>query len=124
MRRPSPPSQRFTMLNSPGEEVLDYIKEKGHEIAPPIPIRSPLSTWKNKHLYCRYHREVGHHTDDCYLLRTEIEKLISKGRLQRFVAVDKASQGKEEPKQKDSEGPKSVDNLHPTLRPGSSILLQ
>src|SRR3954469_8685179 len=101
MRCPSPPPRRFTLLNSPGEEVLDYIKEKGHEIAPPIPIRAPLSTRKNKHLYCRYHREVGHHTDDCYQLRSEIEKLIAKGRLQRFIADDKSRRGEEEPDQKE-----------------------
>ena len=101
MRRPLPQSKRFTLLNSHGEEVFKYIKERGHEIAQPVPIRSLLSIRKNKHLYCRYHREVRHHTDDCYQLRTEIEKLISKGRLQRFVADDKASQRKEEPKQKE-----------------------
>src|SRR3954464_12441384 len=96
VRRPSPPPMRFTMLNSPGEEVLEYIKERGHEIAPPTRIRAPQNQRKNRHLYCRYHRDVGHHTDDCYQLRNEIEKLIAKGHLQRFVANDKPQKEKEE----------------------------
>src|SRR5436189_1147507 len=95
-RRPSPPPMRFTMLNSPGEEVLEYIKERGHEIAPPTRIRSPLNQRKDRHLYCRYHRDVGHHTDDCRQLRNEIEKLIAKGHLRRFVADNKPLKEKEE----------------------------
>lgn len=36
--------------------------------------------------YCRYHKSVGHNTDDCRDLKEEIESLIRRGRLQEFVA--------------------------------------
>ena len=36
--------------------------------------------------YCEFHRDHGHGTDDCIQLRKEIEHLIQRGHLRRFVA--------------------------------------
>ena len=38
--------------------------------------------------YCEFHRDHGHRTDDCILLRKEIEYLIRRGHLRRFVASE------------------------------------
>ena len=35
--------------------------------------------------YCRFHRDHGHNTEDCYDLKRQIEELIKQGKLQRFV---------------------------------------
>ena len=35
--------------------------------------------------YCRFHRDHGHNTEDCYGLKRQIEELIKQGKLQRFV---------------------------------------
>ena len=35
--------------------------------------------------YCRFHRDHDHNTEDCYDLKRQIEELIKKGKLQRFV---------------------------------------
>ena len=38
--------------------------------------------------YCEFHRDHGHRTDDCIQLRKEIEYLIRRGHLSRFVALE------------------------------------
>ena len=38
--------------------------------------------------YCEFHRDHRHRTDDCIQLRKEIEYLIRRGHLSRFVALE------------------------------------
>ena len=38
--------------------------------------------------YCEFHRDHGHRTDDCIQLSKEIEYLIRRGNLRRFVALE------------------------------------
>lgn len=75
-----PPPRRYTSLNSPRFEIMDYIKE-GYTIQTPRPIRSPHETRRNKDLYYRYHRDYRSDTENSYHLKDEIEKLIAKGHL-------------------------------------------
>lgn len=35
--------------------------------------------------YCEYHQDVGHVTDDCFVLKNNIEKAIQNGLLQQYV---------------------------------------
>ena len=50
----------------------------------PTPLRSPLAK-RNMKKYCRYHRDYGHDTEECYQLKDEIEALIWQGHLRRYV---------------------------------------
>ena len=36
--------------------------------------------------YCEFHRDYGHHIDDCIQLRKEIKYLIRRGYLRRFIS--------------------------------------
>ena len=38
--------------------------------------------------YYEFHRDHGHRTNDCIQLRKEIEYLIGRGHLRRFVALE------------------------------------
>ena len=38
--------------------------------------------------YCEFHRDHGHRTDDCIRLKKEIEYLIRRGHLRRFMALE------------------------------------
>ena len=50
----------------------------------PRPIRTPPDR-RSRRKYCRYHRDHGHFTDDCFELKEEIEALIRQGRLREYV---------------------------------------
>ena len=43
---------------------------------------------RNKNKYCRFHRDHGHDTDECYDLKQQIENLIKQGKLRHFVGRD------------------------------------
>ena len=42
----------------------------------------------NKNKYCRFHRDHGHDTDECFDLKQQIENLIRQGKLRHFVGRD------------------------------------
>ena len=39
----------------------------------------------NPNKFCLYHRDHGHDTEECIQLQDEIEELIRRGRLDRFI---------------------------------------
>ena len=50
----------------------------------PDPLRGDRSK-RNLNKYCRYHKDVGHTTEECITLKDEIEKLIRRGYLQDYI---------------------------------------
>jgi len=40
--------------------------------------------------YCRFHRDHGYDTADCYDLKQHIEAFIKQGKLQKFVRKERA----------------------------------
>ena len=42
--------------------------------------------------YCEFHRDYGHRTDNCIQLKREIEFLIRRGYLQRFISSESQPQ--------------------------------
>lgn len=47
-----------------------------------------IKTAANKHdnsKYCRYHRDIGHTTEECRILKDEVDKLIQRGQLRNYV---------------------------------------
>ena len=47
--------------------------------------------------YCEFHRDHGHRTDDCIQLRKEIEYLIRRGYLHRYIASEGQDQAQPPP---------------------------
>ncbi|XP_052176635.1 uncharacterized protein LOC127790941 [Diospyros lotus] len=43
---------------------------------------------RSKDKYCQFHRDHGHDTEECHQLKEEIQELINRGFLRRFVAKD------------------------------------
>ena len=67
-------SKSFTPLNMSIDQVLLQIQDDP-EVKWPGKLRSD-PTKRSKDLYCRFHRDHGHTTEDCYALKQQIEDLI------------------------------------------------
>ncbi|XP_050242153.1 uncharacterized protein LOC126691124 [Quercus robur] len=76
-KKPGPPvrNQQYTPLNAPLEQVLMQIKDDPSLKWPEKMKGDPNKRNRNK--YCRFHRDHGHDTDECFDLKQQIENLIS-----------------------------------------------
>ena len=73
----------------PIDKILMQIKDE-HYLKWPRPLHSsPHIRDKNK--YCRFHKNHGHYTEDCQDLKEQIEELLQKGKLQKYVKKEEYS---------------------------------
>ncbi|XP_030958623.1 uncharacterized protein LOC115980529 [Quercus lobata] len=106
-KRPRPPIGRFsnfTPLTAPIDQVLMQIKDEGALTFP-----GKLKGYPNKRprdKYCRFHRDHGHDTGNCYDLKQQIEALIRQGKLQRFVSKERIDPSKEQAPRQENERPR------------------
>ena len=76
----------YSRLNTPRSQKLMEI-EKDRDVRWPKALRTDPEK-RNKNLYCRFHKDTGHNTDDCRQLKDEIKFLIRKGKLNKFTKGD------------------------------------
>ena len=81
---------RFTLLNTPRAEILATIENEDY-LKKPRPMKTPADK-RSKDKYCRFHRDHGHDTEECHQLKEEIQELINRGFLRRFVVKDNEPQ--------------------------------
>ncbi|XP_077228277.1 uncharacterized protein LOC143861229 [Tasmannia lanceolata] len=89
VRRDKSPQRReenFTPLNTSRRHILAAISREEF-IKWPTPMISKGNK-RDKSKYCRFHRDHGHDTDNCWQLKEEIEQLISRGYLKKYVRGD------------------------------------
>ena len=84
MTAPSVKFNSFTTLNTPIDQLLMQIQDDP-SFRWPGKIRSDLDSWP-KNLYCRFHRDHGHLTENCLALKEQVETLIRQGKLQKYVS--------------------------------------
>ncbi|XP_071907805.1 uncharacterized protein [Coffea arabica] len=73
----------YTPLTRPKAQILAVMEAEGLGDRPPK-MGTPRNK-RNQDRYCAFHRDVGHDTEGCWALRKEIEDLIQRGFLGRFV---------------------------------------
>ena len=103
-RRSKPPTgwfTNFTPLNTPIDQVLMQIKDEGALTFPDKLKGDPNKRPRDK--YCRFHRDHGHDTSDCYDLKQQIEALIRQGKLQIFVGKEGTEQNQGAPVRRENE---------------------
>ncbi|GAV88282.1 hypothetical protein CFOL_v3_31705 [Cephalotus follicularis] len=88
-----PSYNSFAPLLDTRTRILAVEKDKV-PIQWPKKMRSPVEK-RNTGKYCRYHRDHGHDTEECSQLKNQIEDLIRKGHLCKYVDID-APQGRGE----------------------------
>ncbi|XP_074330471.1 uncharacterized protein LOC141667730 [Apium graveolens] len=73
----------YARLNAPRSQILMEI-EKDKDFKWPKPLKGDPEK-RDKSRYCRFHKDVGHDTDDYRQLKDEIEYLIQRGKFGRFM---------------------------------------
>ena len=76
--------QRFTSLTASVSQVLHEVRNEQF-LRGPTQMKSDPATRDNTK-YCEFHRDYGHRTDNCIQPRREIEYLIQRGYLRRFIS--------------------------------------
>ena len=76
----------FTPLNMSIDLVFLQIQDNPALKWPKKLRSSPIRRFKN--LYCRFHGDHDHNTEDCSILKEQIEALIRQGKLKKFVLRD------------------------------------
>ncbi|XP_073035355.1 uncharacterized protein [Primulina eburnea] len=89
------PHLQHIPLNSRLTDIL-VVAEKQGLLQPPRPMKEN-SKRQQSDKYCRFHKDKGHTTEDCFVLRAEIEKLIKRGYLGGFVDKSRNQQDSKRP---------------------------
>ena len=82
--------QRFTPLITSVSQVLREVRNEQF-LRWPTQMKSDPTTRDNSK-YCEFRRDYGHRTDDCIQLKREIEYLIRRGYLRRFISPESQPQ--------------------------------
>ena len=113
----APQMIKFTLLIMPVDKILAQIKDE-YYLKWPRPLHSSPNM-RNKKKYCRFHKDHDHYTEDCRDSKEQIEELIWKGKLQRFVKKGEPSRSRDDSKDKREASPRDEDNT--SQRPPSVI---
>ena len=80
----SPSFKAFqTVFKEPIYQILDKIKRQPFFVWPPKLVGDP--TARNQNLYCLYHCDNGHLTENCHKYKTLLEQLVADGHLSDYV---------------------------------------
>ena len=97
----------------PVDKILAQIKDE-HYLKWPRPLHSSPNV-RDKKKYFRFYKDHGHYTEDCKDLKEQIEELIRKGKLQRFVKKGEPNRSKDDNKDKREASPRDEDLMSQRL---------
>ncbi|XP_050267534.1 uncharacterized protein LOC126712295 [Quercus robur] len=92
----NPRTVRFTPLVMLVDKIFTQIKDE-HYLKWPRPLHSSPNV-RDKNKYCRFHKDHGYNTEDCRDLKEQIEELIRKGKLQKYVKKGEYSKSRNDDK--------------------------
>ena len=89
----TPKTVKFTPLVMPIDKILAQIKDE-HYLKWPRLLHLSLNI-RDKNKYCRFHKDHDHYTKDYWDLKEQIEELIWKEKLQKYVKKGEPSRFKD-----------------------------
>uniref|UniRef100_A0A2N9EE12 Reverse transcriptase domain-containing protein n=1 Tax=Fagus sylvatica TaxID=28930 RepID=A0A2N9EE12_FAGSY len=89
------PVQTVAPAQEPIYKIMEKIKREPFFVWPPKLLGNPVLG--DGKLYCTYHRDTGHMTENCHMLKVHLEKLVSAGHLNQYIDADLSD--KKEPSQ-------------------------
>ena len=113
----TPKTVKFTPLIMRVDKILTQIKDE-HCFKWPRPLHSSPNV-RDKNKYSRFQKDHGHYTEDCWDLKEQIEKLIRKGKLHKYVKKREPSKFRDG--NKSQHGSTSKDEDHPFQPPQNMI---
>ena len=97
----------------PVDQILAQIKDE-HYLKWPRPLHSSPNVC-DKRKYFHFHKDHGHYTEDCRDLKEQIEELIRKEKLQKFVKKGDSNRFRDDNKGQHEDSQRDED--HMPLRP-------
>ncbi|XP_021775244.1 uncharacterized protein LOC110739099 [Chenopodium quinoa] len=85
----------------------------------------PLPLWhqqKNKDRWCKFHESPGHHTEDCIQVRDQIEDMVRKGYLKKYLADRCEVKKAEKDSQQELDFPRKKDKLQDKDNPDILVI--
>ena len=108
---------KFTPLIMPVDKILMQIKNE-HYLKWPKPLHSSPNV-HDYSKYCRFHKDHGHNTEDYRDLKEQVEELIRKGRLQKYVKKNENNKFKSDHRSQHESSSRNDD--HPSQPPQNVI---
>ena len=71
------------VFREPLHKILEKVKNESFFQWPSRMAGDPAK--RNQNLYCEYHQEPGHTTDDCRNLKNHLDRLVREGKLRHFL---------------------------------------
>ncbi len=84
-----------TIFKEPIYKLMEKIKREPFFVWPPKLLGNPAL--RDKKFYCTYHKDTGHLTENCHMLKVHLEKLVSARHLNQYVNAGLSN--KKEPSQ-------------------------
>uniref|UniRef100_A0A0D3A8L0 Retrotransposon gag domain-containing protein n=1 Tax=Brassica oleracea var. oleracea TaxID=109376 RepID=A0A0D3A8L0_BRAOL len=66
-------------------ELINVLRQMGQQVNWPQKMKAPDS-FRNPGIWCDFHRDQGHKTEDCIALKIEVNELLKKGHLREFLS--------------------------------------
>ena len=104
----APQMVKFTHLVISIDKILAHIKG-GHYLKWPKPLHSSPNV-RDKKKYCQFHKDHSHYIEDYKDLKKQIEELIRKGNLQKFVKKGEPNRFKDDNKNQRESSPRDKDH--------------
>ncbi|KAF5205732.1 hypothetical protein FRX31_004680 [Thalictrum thalictroides] len=73
------PEMVLTPLNTTYNAIFEFIKDK-NLLSAPFPLREDSKDTRDKTLWCTFHDDYGHITENCCSLRARIQRLVERGK--------------------------------------------